>query len=348
MNFIKSSTYVVERKPPENLKEKDLVNFQHELKRKFSSPKILMKRRVFVHQQKLWKYKYFNAFSNHWRMSNFWIRHKINLFVKNLINVISLKNNIDYEVIPKASWVIDQKSWKYMHWFSDALQRIEFIKEYLNDYPVILFKHYENYEYIKYTLKKLEIPFLLLEREKYYLVDELLISTHVAPSGNYNEEIINDIATKLTNTEKSTEAFDETEYERIWISRQNAKIRRESNFKDLKNVLDKYNFKILVLENLNYIDQVNIFLNTKILTGIHGAGLINMIFMKEGTKVLEVRSSHDNKNNCYFSLASALKIKYFYSGAEVNEDSGGAHSSDYKIDLVELEKTLLSIINKDT
>ena len=53
MNFIKSSTYVVERKPPENLKEKDLVNFQHELKRQFSSPKILMKRRVFVHKQKL-------------------------------------------------------------------------------------------------------------------------------------------------------------------------------------------------------------------------------------------------------------------------------------------------------
>ena len=306
-----------------------------------------MKKNVYVHQQKLWKYKYFNAFSNHWRMSNFWIRHKINLFIKNLANALTLKNDIIYEVIPKASWVIDQKSWKYMHWFSDALQRIEFIEEFLNDYPVILFKHYENFEYIEYTLKKLEIPFLLLDREKYYLVDELLISTHVAPSGNYNEKIINSIAKKLNNGEKSTNTFDKTKYERVWVSRQNAKIRRESNFKDLKNILDKYNFKIIVLEELKYSDQVYIFLNTKILAGIQGAGLINMLFMRKGTKIIEVRSPNDNKNNCYFSLSSALKINYFYSHANTDENSGGAHSGDYNVDLVELEQNLSNIVNKD-
>ena len=347
MNFNKPSSYVVERTPPQNIKKKDLANFQHELKRKFSSPKILMKKNVYVHQQKLWKYKYFNAFSNHWRMSNFWIRHKINLFIKNLANALTLKNDIIYEVIPKASWVIDQKSWKYMHWFSDALQRIEFIEEFLNDYPVILFKHYENFEYIEYTLKKLEIPFLLLDREKYYLVDELLISTHVAPSGNYNEKIINSIAKKLNNGEKSTNTFDKTKYERVWVSRQNAKIRRESNFKDLKNILDKYNFKIIVLEELKYSDQVYIFLNTKILAGIQGAGLINMLFMRKGTKIIEVRSPNDNKNNCYFSLSSALKINYFYSHANTDENSGGAHSGDYNVDLVELEQNLSNIVNKD-
>ena len=347
MNFNKPSSYVVERTPPQNIKKKDLANFQHELKRKFSSPKILMKKNVYVHQQKLWKYKYFNAFSNHWRMSNFWIRHKINLFIKNLITALNFENDIKYEVIPKASWVIDQKSWKYMHWFSDALQRIEFIEEFLNDYPVILFKHYENFEYIEYTLKKLEIPFLLLDREKYYLVDELLISTHVAPSGNYNEKIINNIATKLRDSQKSIKTFDKTKYERVWVSRQNTKIRRESNFKDIKNVLDKYNFKIVVLEDLKYFDQVNIFLHTKILAGIQGAGLINMLFMKKGTKIIEVRSASDNKNNCYFSLASALKINYFYSHAHVNENYGGSHSGDYKVDVVELEKNLLNIINKN-
>ena len=53
------------------------------------------------------------------------------------------------------------------------------------------------------------------------------------------KKIINDVATKLTNTKKSTEAFDETKYERIWVSRQNAKIRRESNFKDLNKSFEK-------------------------------------------------------------------------------------------------------------
>ena len=36
------------------------------------------------------------------------------------------------------------------------------------------FRHYENYEYIKYTLKRLEIPHIVLERENYYLVKEVI------------------------------------------------------------------------------------------------------------------------------------------------------------------------------
>ena len=46
-----------------------------------------------------------------------------------------------------------------------------------------------------------------------------------------------------------------------------------------------------------------------------------------------------------YSLASALKIKYFYSYAHVDENLGGAHSGDYEIDLVELDKNLSDIIN---
>lgn len=344
MKSKKSSSYTVVRTLPQNIKNKDLKNFQHELKREFSSPKILFKKKVYVHQQKLWKYKYFNAFSNHWRMSNFWFRHKITLFFKNLLNAL-IKKNISYEIIPKASWVIDQKSWKYMHWFSDALQRIEAIDQFIKDYPIILFNHYENYDYIKYTLQKLKIPFLLLDREKYYLISELLISSHVAPSGNYNEEIINQISKKLIASGSSTSIVNKTNYERVWVSRQNTRIRKEVNFKDLEIILNKYNFKIIVLENLNYKDQVSIFKNTKILAGIHGAGLMNMLYMKKDAKILEVRSSHDSKNNCYFSLASALKIKYFYSNAFVNENLGGAHSGDYEIDLIELDQNLLNIIN---
>jgi len=345
MKFNKSSSYFVERTLPQNIKDKDFKNFQHELKREFSLPKILIKKNVYVHQQKLWKYQYFNAFSNHWRMSNFWLRHKITLFFKNLINALIFRNNISYEVIPKASWVVDQKSWKYMHWFSDVLQRIEAIDQSLKDYPIILFNHYEDYEYIKYTLQKLKIPFILLDRKKHYLVNELLISTHVAPSGNYNEEIINHISEKLIASENSIDSTNNAKYERIWVSRQNTKIRKESNFKDLEIILNKHKFKIVVLENLKYNDQVSIFKNTKFLAGVHGAGLMNMLYMEKGTKILEVRSRHDSKNNCYFSLASALKIKYFYSYAHVDENLGGAHSGDYEIDLDELDKNLSDIIN---
>lgn len=37
-----------------------------------------------------------------------------------------------------------------------------------------------------------------------------------------------------------------------------------------------------------------------------------MLFMEADTAVLEFRHQGDTHNNCYFSLASALNIKYFY------------------------------------
>ena len=109
MKFNKSSSYFVERTLPQNLQNKDFKNFQHELKREFSLPKILIKKMFMFTNKNYGSTSILMLFSNHWRMSNFWIRHKITLFFKNLINALIFRNNISYEVIPKASWVVDQK-----------------------------------------------------------------------------------------------------------------------------------------------------------------------------------------------------------------------------------------------
>ena len=74
MTLIKTGKFELTRKKPNNLKNTQYKNFEHELYRKFSSPKIFTRKNIYVHQQKLWKFKYFNAYSNHWRMSNFWYK----------------------------------------------------------------------------------------------------------------------------------------------------------------------------------------------------------------------------------------------------------------------------------
>lgn len=342
MTLIKTGKFELTRKKPNNLKSTQYENFEHELFRKFSSPKIFTRKNIYVHQQKLWKFKYFNAYSDHWRMSNFWYKHKLSLFYRNLMNAALNRDEIKYDIISKASWVVDQKSWKYMHWFSDAMQRIQHLEKFLNEYPVIIFRHYENYEYIKYTLKRLEIPHIVLERENYYLVKELLISSHVAPSGNYHEILINNVSSRL---KENIEVRNSQPSENIWISRQKATIRKVVNNKELQKILKKYDFREIILEDLSFEEQVNILSRAKILAGIQGAGLTNILFMKEETSLLEVRSVEDASNNCYFSLASALNIKYFYSDAFVNQDKGGSHSGNYEIDINDLEKSIISILN---
>ena len=64
--------------------------------------------------------------------------------------------------------------------------------------------------------------------------------------------------------------------------------------------------------DLSFKEQVSIVFHAKCLISNHGAGLTNMLFMEADTAVLEFRHYEDTHNNCYFSLASALNIKYFY------------------------------------
>ena len=63
----------------------------------------------------------------------------------------------------------------------------------------------------------------------------------------------------------------------------------------------------------------------------HGAGLTNMLFMKDGARVLELRHVSDYVNNCYFILASALQFDYLYQLCEPKPDQcGSTHSGPHR------------------
>jgi capsular polysaccharide biosynthesis protein len=92
------------------------------------------------------------------------------------------------------------------------------------------------------------------------------------------------------------------------------------------------------MEDLSFSDQRNLMNETNFLISNHGAGLTNMLFMKEGSSVIELKSNAEDINNCFFNLASALNHKYFYT---INSgDSPDVQKSNITVDLEKL-KTLL-------
>ena len=337
----KSKSFIERRNLPINYNKEDKNLFHHELKKKFPSIKIYSTRNIYVHQEKMKIYKFIRFHSNFWRMSNFWLRHKFKFFIEDIkLFLKSNKTNMeDIEVIERGIWVTDQKSWKYMHWFCDALQRIEFSNEYLNEYPVILSSNYLNYHYIVSTLKLLEIPFKIVEREKKYLVKDLIITSHIAPAGNFKSDLINKISKKF---KYSVIKDNNIPTNKLWISRNRSEIRKEKNFDGLSKLLEKYKYQIVYLEDYSLHEQIILVNQSHTIAGLHGAGLNNMLFLQKGANILEVRASEDAGNNCYFSLASSLGLNYYYSFAECDVE-GDFYSSDYIIDLIQLEKTIKAI-----
>ena len=294
---IKKNYFIAIRNLPKNYKPEDKFLFEHELKRKFDGSKIFFIKNIYIYKTKLNKFKYFQVHSAHWRMHKYLLKYKVRFFLNNFLSFIK-KELKDEEVIliNKASWVIDQKSYKYMHWFSDSLQRIEQIKKYLKEYPIIIEDRYENYKYIQETLKILNIPYIVCKRTKIYKVKDLLISSHSAPAGNYNKELVQSISNQFKNIAQKEN--NSTKYQKIWITRENASIGKIRNFQDIKQIIEQFNYKIIALEQYTLLDQIDMLYNAKVIAGLQGAGLNNILFMKNGSKVLEVRDREDSKNNC--------------------------------------------------
>lgn len=65
-----------------------------------------------------------------------------------------------------------------------------------------------------------------------------------------------------------------------------------------------------------------------------------MLFMSPGAAVLELRHQTDRMNNCYFTLASALGLKYFYQTCEPRGPIQDPHFADLLVDAEALRKNI--------
>lgn len=255
-------------------------------------------------------------------------------------------------IVPKAIFISDDNSHGYFHWITDVLPKLFLVeKSIFNDYILLIpekfFSMIANETIKQYKIQSQQI--LVIPRYKKVLVDELLVLEHSAlptGTGNYRPKIIQKIRSYYTEifsknendlqTEENKKLFDgkhpcNTHSQltkvgnsvllrygrRLFISRSDAKYRYLANEIDIIPMLEKNGYSILKAAELSFKEQVVLFSNAQIIIGMHGAGLTNMIWMPKDSKIAEIRLEGDSHNNCYFSLASALNLKYYYSLASI-------------------------------
>jgi len=67
-------------------------------------------------------------------------------------------------------------------------------------------------------------------------------------------------------------------------------------------LLEKYGFYILFFEDVDFDSQIKLNAETKKLLSLHGANMINVLFMPEYTTVIELMNKKLN-NLIYFNLS---------------------------------------------
>jgi hypothetical protein len=105
---------------------------------------------------------------------------------------------------------------------------------------------------------------------------------------------------------------------KIYISRRLAPSRRPGYEEKVEKFLKKNGFVVLNLEKLTFEEQMHYFSNANILITPHGAGLTNILFMKEEIKIIEIFEEH-YINFCFTSMTNTLNYNYDFFIYKNNE-----------------------------
>ncbi len=99
---------------------------------------------------------------------------------------------------------------------------------------------------------------------------------------------------------------------RLYISRAKANNGRSVlNESEVMDLLTPLGFEKILSENLSFQKQVSYFSQAEVIIAPHGAGLSNLVFCDEKTRVLEFFSPN-YVNACFYALANMVGLEYYY------------------------------------
>jgi capsular polysaccharide biosynthesis protein len=325
---------VTRRSLPVNFKQEDLPLFGHELEREIPPVELLEMRGVRVSPDGI----LFRAgrilpesfaYPNH--LEQWKTRSVAKFFVSNYL--LRRRRRVAGGVV----WIVDDWSNGYFHWLTDALTRLYTIKDTAGSLTLMLPHRYASLEFIRPSLAPFGVRDVrFIAPDETLLCERLIVPMHTAPSGHYDEEILGGVRRLLIEAYGAHEDGDE----RIYISRARAPKRRIANEEEVLSVVREFGFRVVHAEEHTFEQQVKIASRARFLVSNHGAGLTNMLFMRDGGRVLELRHQTDSVNNCYFTMASALGLEYFYQTSPSDNASEDPHTADLRVDTRSLAENL--------
>jgi capsular polysaccharide biosynthesis protein len=328
------------RRLPINIHQPDLPLFSHELEKAIPETSLLALKNVRVSCEGLLfngRHLLPESFAFPANMKQWRRRSLIKFFASNYL--LRRTRTIDRD----ALWITDDWSNGYFHWLTDALTRLYVMRQRLDQFLLLLPSDYAGLDFVQSSLKCFAVKNVeFVKPDEVLLCRTLFMPTHTAPSGHYSHELIAGVRDQLLQTFGDT--TDARPSERVYISRGRARKRRIVNETAVADLLSEFGFQVVYAEELTFEQQVRLCSRTRYLVSNHGAGLTNMLFLPEGAAVLELRHQTDATNNCYFTLASALGLNYFYQTCQPADNNQDPHSADLIVDLDCLKTNLALLI----
>jgi capsular polysaccharide biosynthesis protein len=227
--------------------------------------------------------------------------------------------------VEEALWVHDDWSGNYFHWLTDVLPKLlAWQKTGEACRQVLLPRELLSKPYVNESLARLGFQGIGFNRP-HLQVRRLIVIGPTAPTGNFRSSLLNELRDQLRGHGcKNSE-------HRLYVSRADAAKRHLVNEAQLGPILESHDIQSVQLEGRSLAEQIELFSSCRLLVGLHGAGLTNMLWMPAGGHVVEIRRRHDRHNNCYFAMASGLGHQYSYLQAEDAGATQDTHTAELHI-----------------
>ena len=317
---------VTRRSLPVNFRQDDLPLFGHELEREIPQAELLELRGVRVSADGI-LYKGLKILRESFAFPFLYDRWKTRSVLKFFVTNHLMRRTKRLE--GRAEWNTDDWGGGYFHWLADSLTRLYTIREQARDLTLLLPSPHASLGFVRPSLA----PFGLrdvrfVKPDETLLCERLVVPMHTAPSGHYDEEILGGVRGLLLDAYGARVGGGE----RLYISRGRALKRRIANEEEVFAVLRGFGFRVVYAEDHTFEEQVEMASRARFFISNHGAGLTNMLFVREGGRVLELRHQTDNVNNCYFTMASALGLEYFYQTCPSDDPTEDPHTAHLRVD----------------
>jgi hypothetical protein len=111
---------------------------------------------------------------------------------------------------------------------------------------------------------------------------------------------------------------------------------RLTNQAELENVLSQHGFKIVYAEDYSVAGQKELFAKARVVVGVHGAGLTNMMFAPRSTLLVEImnQKSHENPRemcDCFRRMCASNGQPYMRLVRPVEYETQGEMEQDSRI-----------------
>jgi len=330
-NHFKYKEEKITRKLPEFFEKQDLKLFKKEIKKiipitylkfldkYFVSPNGVLFKNIFINTDQ------FNI--------PIGLKQKFKIFINMVLSFLKIKK---VSSLKNIIFVTNANSHNFFHWFLDVLPKLEKLRQnkegIFKNENVIFIPNGHKAQFIKDSLEAFDIKIYKQQQKELIFIKNLVLIPDIAGStGNYRRDLVFHLRQTL-RTFWLNKYKDKKIIKRIFVTRKNNNYRKIVNEEEIYPILQNKGFFILDFDILSFENQIKHMLNCEVLISLHGAALTHMLWMKEGSQVLEIREKKDSHNNCYFSLASDLNHKYHYAFVEKRNHKQKVGTKEFLID----------------